>query len=72
MSRLPMLDPLEAIRRLYFSATKSTIDRDFAEALRLLKLMATEDERSRATVYMQGLAEMRSEWLGVKKRPPKR
>jgi hypothetical protein len=67
MARLPMLDPLQEIRRLYFSATKKTIDRDFAEALRLLKLMPSEDERSRATVYMQGLAEMRAAWKRAKK-----
>jgi len=68
MSRLPMLDPLQEIRRLYFSTTKKTIERDFQEALRLLKLMPTEDDRSRATVFMQGLAEMRAEWRGGKKR----
>jgi hypothetical protein len=26
--------------------------------------MATEEERERATVFMQGLAEMRKEWGG--------
>jgi len=71
MSKLPMLDPLEEIRRLYFSTTQNTIERDFAEALRLLKLMPSEEERSRATVFMQGLAEMRSEWRGSTKRQPK-
>ena len=71
MTKLPMLDPLQEIRRLYFSATKNTIERDLAEALRLLKLMPSEDERARATVYMQGLAEMRSEWRGNKKQPRK-
>jgi hypothetical protein len=62
MKRLPMLDPLAEIRRLYFSTTRATIERDFAQALDLLKSMADEDERSRATVFMHGLAQMRSEW----------
>jgi hypothetical protein len=69
MSRLPLLDPLEEIRRLYFSATRRTIDRDFEQALRLLKSMGSEKERSRATVYMHGLAQMRAEWASKRKRP---
>lgn len=59
---LPMADPLAAIRQLYFGTTRATIERDFARALDLLKQMPTEDERSRATVYMHGLAQMRAEW----------
>ena len=34
-----------------------------AKALDLLKSMSTEDERERATVYMEGLAEMRNDWV---------
>jgi hypothetical protein len=63
--RLPMLtaeDKLAEIRRLYFRTTRHTIDADLARALDLLKSMATEDERGRATVYMEGLAQMRSDW----------
>jgi hypothetical protein len=54
--------PLDAIRQLYFNTTKGTIQRDFAAAIDLLKTMTTEAERERATVYMEGLAEMRKEW----------
>jgi hypothetical protein len=68
MKRLPMLDPLAEIRRLYFSTTRATIERDFAQALELLKTMASEDDRSRATVFMHGLAQMRADW-GLKKKP---
>jgi hypothetical protein len=63
--RLPMLtadDTLAEIRRLYFRTTRHTIDADLARALDLLKSMATEQERERATVYMEGLAQMRSDW----------
>ena len=52
---------LEEIRRLYFKATKTTIDRDFDRAVDLLKAMP-ESERPLATVFMQGLAEMRKEF----------
>jgi len=52
---------LDEIRRLYFTTTKATIDRDFDRALDLLKAMP-ESERPRATVFMQGLAEMRNEF----------
>ena len=62
MKQLPMLDPLGEIRRLYFATSRATIDRDFAKALELLKQMASEDERARATVFMHGLAQMRADW----------
>ena len=59
-------DKLAEIRRLYFKTTRQTIDQDLAKALDLLKSMASEDERERATVYMEGLAQMRSDWGGRK------
>ncbi len=54
---------LDEIRRLYYGATRATIARDFDRAIDLLKSMASEDERERATVFMQGLTEMRRQWL---------
>jgi len=70
--KLPMLsadDKLAEIRRLYFGATRQTIEADLAKALDLLKSMASEEERERATVYMHGLNEMRRDW--VKRRSKK-
>ena len=55
-------DKLAEIRRLYFKSQRSTILRDFDRAIDLIKSMESEDERERATVYMQGLAEMRKEF----------
>ena len=55
-------DKLAEIRRLYFKTTRATIHDDLAKALDLLKSMASEEERERATVYMQGMAQMRAEW----------
>jgi hypothetical protein len=72
--KLPMLsadDKLAEIRRLYFTTTRQSIDEDLAKALDLLKSMASEDERERATVYMEGLAQMRSEWGGRKRKRQK-
>lgn len=66
MTQLKMLtadDKLAEIRRLYFNASRQTIQQDLAKALDLLKSMASEDERERATVYMEGLMEMRNDWL---------
>ena len=63
--KLPMLsadDKLAEIRRLYFRATRQTIHDDLVRALDLLKSMHSEEERERATVYMEGLAQMRSDW----------
>ena len=59
-------DKLAEIRRLYFTATRQTIHDDLAKALDLLKSMGSEDERERATVYMEGMAQMRSDWKKVR------
>jgi hypothetical protein len=56
------MDPLTEIKKLYYGATKQTIQRDLAQAVILIKSMATDDERERAAVYMDGLSQMRSEW----------
>jgi hypothetical protein len=50
------------IKRLYYETTRQTIQQDLAKALDLLKTMSSEEERERAAVYMDGLAQMRSEW----------
>ena len=50
------------IRQLYFKTTRATIERDFDRAIDLLKSLPTLEERQRAHVYMEGLAEMRKEW----------
>ncbi|MET0163590.1 MAG: hypothetical protein ABW318_01135 [Vicinamibacterales bacterium] len=63
---------LEEIRRLYYGATRATIARDFERAIDLLKSMGSEEERERATVYMQGLADMRSQWIKKSARTLKR
>ncbi len=60
-------DKLAEIRRLYFKTTKPTIQQDLARALDLLKSMTTEEERERATVYMEGLAQMRADWTKAEK-----
>ena len=73
MTQLKMLsadDTIAEIRRLYFAATRQTIERDLARALDLLKSLASEDERERATVYMEGLAEMHKDWSRVRGRRP--
>lgn len=62
-------DPVEAIKRLYYQTTKATILRDLDRAIDLLKSLPDDESRARAAVYMDGLAQMRSEW-GVKTAPP--
>jgi hypothetical protein len=61
-------DKLAEIRRLYFKTTRQTIQEDLAKALDLLKSMNSEEERERATVYMEGLAEMYKDWIRGKKK----
>jgi len=65
MTQLKMLsadDKLTEIRRLYFATSRQSIQNDLTRALDLLKSMPTEEERERATVYMEGLAEMAKDW----------
>ena len=69
--KLQMLSPedkLAEIRRLYFKTTAKTIQQDLEKALDLLKSMNSEEERERAAVYMEGLAQMRKEWQGKRRR----
>lgn len=56
------MTPLERIRALYYEATKASIEKDFDEAITLLKGMPDEESRERAAVFMDGLAQMRTEW----------
>jgi hypothetical protein len=55
-------DILADIKRLYFKTSAATIDRDFDRAIDLLKSIPLPEDRQRATVYMEGLAEMRKDW----------
>ena len=64
---LTAADALIEIRRLYFQTSRKTIHEDLEKALDLLTSMRTEEERERATVYMEGLAEMRRDWSRPKK-----
>ena len=65
-------DDIAEIKRLYYNTTRQTIHQDLAKALELLKSMASEEERERAAVYMDGLAQMRSDWGRVAKSRPRK
>ena len=56
------------IKRLYYQASRVTIKQDLIKAIDLLKSMASEEERERVAVYMDGLSEMRSDWARETKR----
>jgi hypothetical protein len=56
------MDPVAEIKKLYYAATKATIQKDVERAIDLLKTLPGEDERERVAVYMDGLSQMRSEW----------
>jgi len=53
---------LAEIRRIYFKTSRQTIEGDMLHAIELLKALPSEAEREKATVYMEGLAEMQKEW----------
>ena len=56
------MDALAEIKKIYYAATKTTIQNDLARAIDLLKTLPTEDDREKVAVYMDGLSQMRSEW----------
>lgn len=66
---LPLLDPFDEIKRIYFSTTKQTIERDMARALDLLTHMPSDEARQRAAGFMHGLADLRREWKPRKATP---
>ena len=63
------LDPehaLAEIRKIYFKTMRQTIEHDLAHAIELLKSLPDEDQREKARVFMDGLAQMRSDWARKK------
>ena len=56
------MDAIDEIRQLYFNATAATIQRDLARAVEVLKSLPDEEAREGAAVFMEGLAQMRTEW----------
>lgn len=56
------MDAIAEIKRLYYAATKATIQKDLERAIDLLKTLPSEDDREKVAVYMDGLSQMRSEW----------
>lgn len=62
------MDAIAEIRKIYFATTKKTIEHDFAHAIELLKSLPDEESRDRAAVFMEGLNEMRREWLKESKK----
>lgn len=57
-------EALAEIRRIYFKTTARTIESDLAHAIELLKGLENEAAREKASVFMEGLAELRKEWGG--------
>ena len=64
----PTDEILAEIRSIYFTTTRATILRDFDRAIDLLKSIPLPEDRQRATVFMDGLAEMRREFTATPSR----
>lgn len=63
---------LAQLRRIYFKTTKKTIEHDFAHAIALLKTIASEEDRQKASVFMEGINELRKEWSPKPKPAPRK
>jgi len=59
---------LTELRQIYFKTTKQTIEHDFDHAIELLKSLPSEEEREKATAYMEGITQLRKEWGAEKPR----
>jgi hypothetical protein len=64
-------EALAEIRRIYFKTTARTIENDLAHAIELLKSLENEAAREKASVFMEGLAELRREWGPPRDQGPK-
>src|SRR5690349_10404382 len=62
---------LAELRQIYFQTTRRTIEHDFDHAIELLKSLPTEEQREKATVYMEGIAQMRKEWAANDRTGPR-
>ena len=62
---------LAELRRIYFKTTKKTIEHDFAHAISLLKTIQSEEDRQKASVFMEGINELRKEWTPKPKAAPR-
>ena len=62
---------LAELRRIYFKTTKKTIDHDFAHAISLIKTIESEEDREKASVFMEGINELRKEWTPKAPKGPK-
>jgi len=62
-------DKLAEIKRLYYQTSRASTKQDFAKAIDLLRSMASEEERERVAVYMDGLSQMRSDWARQARSP---
>ena len=60
------------IKRLYHDTTRTSVERDLKRAVTLLKELDGEEERARVAVYMDGLSQMRSEWIIAGRRAAKK
>ena len=62
---------LAELRRIYFKTTRQTIDHDFAHAISLIKTIQSEEDREKASVFMEGINELRKEWTPKAPKGPK-
>jgi hypothetical protein len=62
-------DKAAEIKRLYYQTSRATIKQDVMKAIDLLKSMSSDAERERVAVYMDGLAQMRSDWARQARNP---
>ena len=54
---------MNRISNLYFKATEKSIEKDLTAAIELLKSLPDENSRASAAAYMDGLSQLRSEWI---------
>ena len=56
------------IKRLYHKTTADTVERDLGRAIELLKTLDSDANRISVAGYMDGLSQLRSEWILARRR----
>ena len=60
------------IKRLYYKTTAATVEHDLQRAIELLKTLDSDAERTSVAGYMDGLSQLRSEWILARRRANRR
>ena len=69
MTKAPQI--FAEIKQLYHETSAETVESDLRRAIELLKKLSSEEDRIHVAGYMDGLSQLRSEWILAARRKAK-